>query len=83
MRGKRRRREGSRKPRKEGDVERGDGEREFEADRRFPGTERQTGTEGQNPWIGTGWGGGRNPLGGHQDIQDRRGAKKSGKKSRK
>lgn len=54
-------------------MERGDGERQFEADRQIPGTERQTGREGQDPWIGTGWGGGRIPLGGHRMSKIREG----------
>lgn len=66
MRGKRRRREGSRKPREEGDVERGDGERQFEADRQILGTERgrqaqkdrihglgQDGEEAEVLWVAT------------------------------
>lgn len=35
-----------------------EGERQFEAGRQFPGTERQTGMKGQEPWTRAGWGGG-------------------------
>lgn len=79
MRGKRRRREGSRKPREEGDVERGDGERQFEADRQIPGTERQTGTEGQDPWIETGWEGGRVATGCPRQERGKKSRKEIGK----
>lgn len=33
----------------------------------------QTGTEGQDPCIGTGWGGGRSPLGGYRMSKIREG----------